>query len=54
MNTETKQIIAMEITKNVLDGTFFEPLVKDSASIRVKCVPGDRVYDLKEFWFTGD
>jgi len=33
LNTETKQIIAMEITKeNVSDGRMLEPLVKDSAS----------------------
>jgi hypothetical protein len=57
VNTETKQIIAMEITKeNVSDGRMLEPLVKDSASkTSVKRVLGDGAYDSrKNFHFLAD
>jgi hypothetical protein len=57
VNTETKQIIAMEITKeNVSDGRMLEPLVKDSTQkTRVKRLLGDGAYDSrKNFSFLAD
>ncbi len=57
VNTETKQIIAMEITKeNVSDGRMLEPLMKDSVSkTGVKRVLGDGAYDSrKNFRFLAD
>jgi len=50
VDTRTKQIVAMEITKeDVSDGRMLEPLVEDSASrTDVKKVIGDGAYDSKK------
>ena len=50
VDTRTKQIVAMEVTKeDVSDGKMFEPLVEDSTSkVDVKKMIGDGAYDSKK------